>query len=785
MITHSLPTPLRAANRPVTALCAASIILATGISDAQSKDALVLQATSFPHESSKFYVDKSWLAINPDKDQEAEIRTPFPYPSGAYDVILRAVGESDGKSQYWISRNDELIGHFVCPLSDEMFAQGRKFNTLFENVKIEKGDAISVKAKVGTDGSEFSRGRWSSLSFVPVGKGKAELAVANATSKAAPKKKKQPKFQPAKPIDLSKHFSDPTKRSPDGDGSVEVSGNLREWHKVTLTLDGPFAHELDQAPNPFTDYRLTVVFTHESGEPSLMVPGYFAADGDAANSGADKGTKWRAHLSPNKTGTWNYKVSFVKGQGIATNGEAGEKLGVFDGKTGSFKVARTDKTGADMRAKGRLTYVGEHYLQFEGNKEYFIKCGADAPENIFAYQDFDGCFKVDGVKDELIKTWEPHVRDWNAGDPGWQDGKGKGLIGAINYLASKGLNAFSFLTMNIGGDDRNVFPYTTYNDRLNMDVSRLAQWETVLAHGTKKGMFLHFKTMETENELLLDKGDLGPERKLYYRELIARFSHHPALNWNLGEEINQATTEQKAAWARYLHDNDPYRNHIVIHNMGFPHYDLLGPDFALTGFSLQTNKPDFSRVHSRTLDYITKSAAAGKKWAVACDEPGDASHALITDQEDPGHRNARVNGLWGCYLAGGYGLEWYFGYKHPHSDLTCQDWRSRDLFWDQCNHALRFFEQQKLPLTKMASQDQLVEGDAYVFAAKNAPYLVMLKKGGQITLDLSETSGELNARWFNPRTGKYTDGGKVEGGKKIKLGPAPSEPKMDWILLLR
>jgi len=70
-----------------------------------------------------------------------------------------------------------------------------------------------------------------------------------------------------------------------------------------------------------------------------------------------------------------------------------------------------------------------------------------------------------------------HIKDWNRGDPTWQNAKGKGIIGAINYLASKGMNVFSFLPLNIEGDDRNVFPYTTYDERLRMDVSRLAQWE--------------------------------------------------------------------------------------------------------------------------------------------------------------------------------------------------------------------------------------------------------------------------------------------------------------------
>ena len=34
-------------------------------------------------------------------------------------------------------------------------------------------------------------------------------------------------------------------------------------------------------------------------------------------------------------------------------------------------------------------------------------------------------------------------------------------------------------------------------------------------------------------------------------------------------------------------------------------------------------------------------------------------------------------------MAGGAGIEWYFGYKHPHSDLTCQDYRVREKMWQQ------------------------------------------------------------------------------------------------------
>ena len=103
------------------------------------------------------------------------------------------------------------------------------------------------------------------------------------------------------------------------------------------------------------------------------------------------------------------------------------------------------------------------------------------------------------------------------------------MIAALIYLASEGMNAFSFLPMTIGGDDRNVFPYVTERGPFTrFDCSKLAQWEIVFEHADHLGLHLHFKTLETENELLLDHGDLGLERRMYYRELIARFAHHLA-----------------------------------------------------------------------------------------------------------------------------------------------------------------------------------------------------------------------------------------------------------------
>lgn len=578
-------------------------------------------------------------------------------------------------------------------------------------------------------------------------------------------------------------------------GSSQAPATLMQWHKVTLNIDGPSASE-SGTPNPFMDYRMNVTFEHPATGTSYIVPGYFAADGNAANTSASSGNKWRAHLSPDHDGTWNYTVSFRQGTNVAVNDSptAGTAVGAYDNISGSFTVIPTDKTGRDLRAKGRLTYVGGHFLQFAGNGEYFVKQGADAPENFLAYEDFDGPFKNDGKGDNYVKNWNPHVGDWNAGDPYWQTNKGTEIIGAINYLASEGLNAFSFLTMNINGDDKNSFPYTNYYERYRMDCSKLDQWEIVFEHADTKGMFLHFKTQETENELLLDSGNLGNQRKLYYRELIARFAHHLALNWNLGEEVNNSTTAQKKSWAQYFYDNDPYHHHIVIHNMSDMHYDLIGTGSKLTGFSFQGHQENFSDIFAKVKDYIDRSVAANKPWAVACDEPGDAQHALRPDYDaGSSHENGRKHALWGTFMAGGFGNEWYFGYGHDHSDLTCQDFRSRNAWWDYCRYALQFFsasndiDRKPVPVQNMSNANSRVGGTGnrclYGVDDESIPCLVVqTDNGGGFTLNVP-AAPLYNVGWMNAKTGLWqlrSDITNHPGGNISFTAPGTD----DWVLLL-
>lgn len=134
---------------------------------------LSIPAQQFPINETNFYKNgKNWLAINPKEHQEATTSTQFNFDTGNYDLIFVGVGENDGSSEFEVFKNNKLIGNYKPPLSLEPFEEGERFNLLIKNIRIKRGDIISVKAKIGSaDGKEHTRGRWAGIIFAPKGKG--------------------------------------------------------------------------------------------------------------------------------------------------------------------------------------------------------------------------------------------------------------------------------------------------------------------------------------------------------------------------------------------------------------------------------------------------------------------------------------------------------------------------------------------------------------------------------------------------------------------------------------
>ena len=284
------------------------------------------------------------------------------------------------------------------------------------------------------------------------------------------------------------------------------------------------------------------------------------------------------------------------------------------------------------------------------------------------------------------------------------------------------------------------------------------------------------------------------------------------MNWNIGEENTQSSGEIRDM-AKYLHDADPYHHPIVLHT--FPqqqdevYQPLLGDTSLLTGVSLQN---PWNKVHQRTLYWLRASAAAGRPWVVANDEqnpaglgvppdPGYKGHDGVAVEKQPKGSKAEGNftakpytlhdvrklTLWGSLMAGGAGVEYYFGYALPENDLLAQDFRSRDKSWDYCRIALDFFRAEKIPFAEMASANALIgntkdDNSKYCSAKAGELYLVYLPHGGETPIDLAGASGKFGVKWFNPREGGWAQAAAtIQGGSASTL-TAPDQE--DWLAVI-
>ncbi len=582
--------------------------------------------------------------------------------------------------------------------------------------------------------------------------------------------------------------------------AAAVSGVARKWHKTSVTYTHASSLHESAADNPFLNYRMQVQFAHPESGAVYDVPGFFAADGDAANTSAQSGTKWRAHFVPDRAGTWFFVASFRTGVNVSVDYDANPGVPIsFDGGGGSFVVQPADAAAPGFRKKGALRYVGGHHLRFAETNEPFIKGGADSPENFLGYYEFDNTVDTGGAVNDLnfgvhadgLHHFDAHAGDFDAGDPTWLGGgptpKGQRIIGALNYLAGKGMNSVYFLTFNVdGGDGREVFPWISTVAKYRYDVSKLAQWDVVLDHMTDLGLALNVITQETENDQALSGGGIGFMRTLYYRELIARFGHNLALVWNLGEE-NTNTDAERRAFAEFIRANDPYDHPITVHT--FPsalsqvYTPLLG--FAtIDGPSMQVD-PDV--VHSETLKWVDASAAAGHRWFVCNDEQVPANSGVVPDANDFWHDSIRKNALWGNLMGQGSGCEWYFGYAFPHSDLDCEDWRSRDHMWDITKVALDFFATE-IPFAEMEHRDELTpEANDFVLARPDHVYAVYRPNGGATTLDVQASTATYSIGWYDARLGGPLQPGTVAtvaGPGVVNLG-APPAGGADWVAVVR
>jgi len=609
------------------------------------------------------------------------------------------------------------------------------------------------------------------------------------------------------------------------------------YDPVTLDVEGP---ELDQAtgPNPFADYRLDVTFSRSGRE--YTVPGYFAACTDSADRGCTSGKLWRAHFVPMEAGEWTYRVSFRTGDDVVASGDAGEAVVGIDGATGSFDVSAAPRN--DVRARGLLQYRGAQYYRWSGTGRPFFKFGVDSPENTLAYSDFDRTPNARGMRHD----WQPHVRDYDARARSftWGNERGQGLLGRFAYLRGAGVNSVSMLLFNVGGDDQNVIPQVmrvsadSY-ERLSpadqwaqgvehdrYDIVKLAQWQRALSYADELGLQVQFKMQEVENNLFMDGGNLGRERKIYIREMIARFNHFLAVCWNMGEENTQHPDVVRQQ-AKYIDSLDPYDHPLVMATYPRqkerfrPH---LASGSALNGLAMQGATIDFSDMRPDIVKWTNASIRAGRRVVIGYDEsgtagpgapidagfdlnslptkgvlsfsPGDiapgqpgaepmlAREALeeppsvVQPEIAPTRETYRRHAIWNALLAGAAGMELYYGWTNKCHDLGCENDRTRALKFSDGRNAIAFFNEYVADRAfGMVADDELTMARTeYVFADYGKTYVVYTRAGTPAMLSLLGQNGRYSVDWYDA-----VAGGPLRKGSVLEIagGEAPLEEGAD------
>ena len=87
-------------------------------------------------------------------------------------------------------------------------------------------------------------------------------------------------------------------------------------------------------------------------------------------------------------GSWSYSARLISGDSIAiyADRDSGSTF-PLQNATGTFQVTPSTIQGRDFRAHGRLI-AEKGYYKFSHSDRYFLKAGANSPENFLAYYEF-------------------------------------------------------------------------------------------------------------------------------------------------------------------------------------------------------------------------------------------------------------------------------------------------------------------------------------------------------------------------------------------------------------
>lgn len=603
-----------------------------------------------------------------------------------------------------------------------------------------------------------------------------------------------------------------------------ITGNNKVWQPIQIDFTGgPNLPQTNANPNPFTDFKLDVTFKSPTNE-IFKVPGFYRGSGT-----------WAVRFTPDVKGIWTFSTSFRSGPTVAVSDSLGLP-GYCDGLTGEFNIQAADGNSTGFYKKGRLcidtpfTFVGGNItenttwgrdgspyildqtvivsgdvtLTINGGAVVMMKPGtyvkseaggkvhAIGPCKFIAYDSAaleaksyylktigDGKHWIkggtDSPEDFLAHSFTPHG----------------GVFGMLDYLKSRNVNSVYVLLMNIGGDGDNVYPYVSKTDLTHFDLAKLETWNQTFDYAQKSGVHLQFVLNEGEytNKIVLGANNFTLERKLFYREMIARFAYVNAITWNLCEEHDghQLVLQPEfiRLWADYIESLDAFNHPVTVHNWAEDGWNPYYGDKRFAAISYQY-RPTSETFNGKVIELKANAKSAGLEVVINIDEthfslPYDNDTCVSPNNTwviDCGFTAVRKQMIYPVLFAGG-NIELILK-----GVLDLEDFSEYEPLWDYMWYARKVLED--LEFWKMVSHNELIGGISgkELCFTDNHDYAIYLPCGSNSSLAVA-AGRVFTLKWYDPRTGAYVKEYTVTAGQGLDIGAPPYNNGEDWVVVLR
>ena len=515
-----------------------------------------------------------------------------------------------------------------------------------------------------------------------------------------------------------------------------------DFVEVTVGLQHP------DAPNPFTDVKVTGEFTREGGPP-VRVAGF---------CDAEDGTLYRVRYMPSQPGNYRYTVQLQQGK--------------FSFKhEGRF-------TATAGRRPGPLRVDPEHPLHFvrDGTGEHWFWNSTTAYQ-LLAWDEDTIAQSIERLAQLGVNRIRVAICGRTKDGTRWNEP----LVRRTRKFAFK-MEPWPAARP----DDIEDPGY----DVSRFNVAFFKKAESMLRLARERGIVVSII-------FYLDGADKGvdpfgkermggPDEERYYRYVTARFSAFANIMWDVTNEWHLFRDE---AWVNrmgsVIKESDPYLHIASVHGHGeFPFRRAAWADFAMF------QSWDEHGGYKFMLENRRQQAATGKPKPQVNEEYGYEDHYPFPWGEkrlwparigDSRRRLAWEISMAGCYQTTGErandgtgagpdtGGGWVNGRGDDHMTMLIG-----------YRHMAQFFT--SFPWWTLDPHEELAGEGTLLLAEPGKRYVAYLPGSGAARFQL--VPGSYLARWFNPRSGAWADLPEVVQSATGWWASPPAADAGDWALLL-